>query len=221
MGTKTERFEESTKIRSSDEMDELLRQARSRPVMLDDDGADEFEEHTKIGPVHELAAQSMTVPDDTPPAMPRASTKNVVRRTSSHVVARSSDVMPVVRAAGSLAEMTPPATDEDAFEPWDESAEPAEAAPPAPPARDSFAEPPALDAPPAIAASIAEPPAMLPVMRADAAPALRRGMRWGVVAWVVLLLTMVGTGSFAYLKIAALEDELAMTRSALEAAQVR
>ena len=220
---KSDAFEESTKIHSSSELDEILRQARTRPVMQDDDDIEgSFEEHTRIGPVAELVAQSMTIEDQTPPpiAAPRTSTKNVVRRTAPVPVVQPPEMMPV-RAAGSLSEMTPPApTDEDAFEPWDAmDAAPLEVAP--------VIAPPVFEAP--VVEDVA-PPTMIDAPRPMAMPMpaviakpvevpAPKKLRWGAVAWVVLLVVMMGAGTMAYMRITALEEELAMTKSALEAAK--
>ena len=257
MATKSPQFEESTKIHSSDELDDMLRKASRQKSALNEDDYDNFEEHTIIGPAQELAAKSMAVAEEPAPAPTpiRASTKNIVRRTGPvPVVARSSDVMPAVRAAGSLSELTPPPppapTDDDAFAPWDAFDKPdVDAAS----AVESPVERPTVEAPPLDRPSQdIEPPPVEPMTAAPAentsheidTPALDvmsmptlptlppvvkhavveqpvKKMRWGAIAWVMLLLVTIGAGSMAYMRIAELEHELAMTKSALEAAKVR
>ena len=220
MATKRGAFEESTKVHSSEELDDILRKARTQPSRsLDEDDYDDFEERTIVGPAQELAAKSVTTPDPDD-VVARPSTKNVVRRTGPVEVPRASGVMPVVRAAGSASELAlpPPKSDDDAFEPWDDFEQPGDkpSADPEPvvEAASSIVVEPA--APTSIVVEEAPQPVAAPVT----VPA-RQSMRWGVVAWFVLLATMLGSGGFAYWKILELEHELALTRSALEAEKLR
>lgn len=118
-----EDFDESTKVHSSEKLDEILRQARSRES---DEANRDFEdhvEHTRIGPSEELA-RAMTAPPQTLPAIGRVATANIVRRNSAlHLVARASDQIPSVRATGSLSEIAPPPkADDDAFDEWNDNA---------------------------------------------------------------------------------------------------
>ena len=212
MGTKNEFLEEATKVKSPAEIDEMLRQARSGPSTSEPPpfhDADEFEAHTQIGQLSELARQSLMIEDPAPPpVMPRASSANVIRRaTSPHAVVRASNVMAAV-PDGSLPEMPKAADDESAFDQWDD-----------------FVAPAAAEAGDVPAPPIAEPtPIVQPIVQPSASEAvvsLRANSRWGVVAWVVLLLAMIGTGTMGYLRIAHLEDELAMTKAALDVARIK
>ena len=210
----------------------MLRKASRQKSALNEDDYDNFEEHTIIGPAQELAAKSMAVADEPAPASTpvRASTKNIVRRTGPVPIARSSDVMPAVRAAGSLSELTPPTpTDDDAFAPWDAFDKPDVEV-------ETPLERPTVQAPPIerpsqnIQLEQADMPAptVLDPISTPALPTIQpvpekpvKKMRLGAIAWVLLLLVMIGAGSMAYMRITALEEELALAKSALEAAKVR
>lgn len=228
MATKRGAFEESTKVHSSSELDDILRKARTQPSRsLDEDDYDDFEERTIVGPAQELAAKSLTTPDPDQPIAARPSTKNVVRRTGPVEIPRASGAMPAVRAAGSASELAVPPvkTDDDAFEPWDDFDGPGDKAPVA--AAEPEREPVDEAAPSSVVVTEAEASPSIVVEEAPqpvAAPITmpaRKGMRWGVVAWFVLLVAMLGSGGFAYWKILELQHELALTRSALEAEKLR
>lgn len=196
MGTKFDEFEESTKVKSAAEIDEMLRQASVTREPREE--VDEFECHTQIGHVAELVART-AIPDDEPPVAPTSS--NVIRRSAPIAAVRPSAV---IRAVGSANDVPVAVTEEDvAFEPWDE----------APVHRPSTPIPLPLAAP--------EPSAQVKVAAPAPIAHARSGVRWGVVAWVVLLLAMMGAGTMGYMKIAELEQELAMTKSALDAERVR
>ncbi len=99
-------MEESTKIHSASELDKMLQSTRSAS-----DEPDAHDERTVIGNSQELAARSMSIPDDHPVAS-RASS-NVVRRT---------DPSPVVPAPPVPADVRTNLVDEDdAFAPWDDA----------------------------------------------------------------------------------------------------
>ncbi|MBA2541503.1 MAG: hypothetical protein H0V17_17810, partial [Deltaproteobacteria bacterium] len=111
--------EESTKIHSASELDEMVRRAKSEPALneFDDD------EHTMIGNSQELAERSMKVPDEAP--APRASS-NIIRRTGPVMVVRAASEPAPVPALGIQTEVVQELdvdeldVDEDAaFAPWD------------------------------------------------------------------------------------------------------
>jgi hypothetical protein len=99
--------DESTKIHSASELNEMVRRAKSEP-------APEFEddEHTMIGNSEELAARSMSVPD-APPA-PRASS-NIIRRTGP----MRAPSEPAPASPADVVELEP--DEDDAFAPWDDA----------------------------------------------------------------------------------------------------
>lgn len=241
MGTKSDAFEESTKIKSSAEIDEMLRDAATnRPATFEDDyDEDDFDAHTQIGNVQELVARS-AIPDEPPPPLVvgRASTNVIRRATTPNMVARSSNVMAAVMPQGSMPNLPLPAakTDDEAFAAWDDfddtsqKAEPIPAADPIPAAEPIWeqAEPSTLVAtppPPAIAMPPINmyeeaPVVYAPVVQAPVVEALapqtttvRRKLPVAVVAWVVLLLVTISVGTMSYMRIKQLEGELASARA--------
>ena len=73
-----------------------------------------------------------------------------------------------------------------------------------------------VQAPPAIHALQA-----MHELQATPATAPRRGVRWGVIAWCMLLAAMIGAGTVGYMRIAQLEDELARAKIELKRANAR
>jgi len=206
--------EESTKIHSASELDEMVRRAKSDP-------AQDFEndEHTMIGNSQELAARSMSVPD-APPA-PRAS-NNIIRRTGVVTVARPTSEPP---ATSDVVELTP--DEDDAFAPWDDAGQRTspqsadqlraaleEAAPSTPAQREAPIEAPKTQVSPEelpwVEASLVSP--------VVAKPSTLRVERIIAIVAVALLIGVIALG---YRRISALEDELAATKSALDAASSR
>jgi hypothetical protein len=213
VGTKSNELEESTKIRSSAEIDEMLRAAGVSPSVPSDDDYDDFDAHTQIGNVQELAARSMSIEDE-PAIIPRASS-NVIRRTTSpHVVARSTKDLPAVMPMSSNSELplpAPPKTDDDAFAPWeDQFEEQLEATPIV-----EMPEPSTLvgTPPPPIKPSIIVEEAPVPIVLAAPTPSK---LRWGIVAWVVLLLVTISVSTLGYMRITQLEQELASAKAQLK-----
>ena len=207
MGTKSdELYEEATKVKSPAEIDEMLRQARSGSGSSSSEpppfhGDQDFEAHTQIGQLSELARQSLMVEDPVPPpVMPRASANVIRRATSPHPVARASAVMAAV-PAGSLPDMAKTDDEEVAFEPWTEFAEPVAPQQTGP----TLTEPTPSVAPPAI----------------EAVASVQSKIRVGLVAWVVLLLVTIGVGTMGYMRITELENELAMAKAALHVKRVK
>lgn len=161
-GTFSKEFEEHTAIRSSEDLNEILRQAQEKSPPSRNEFADE--EHTAISSSQELAAKSMKVPDEVTPAPVIKSSANVVRRTNPAMPAvRLSETMPAVRASGSMPAMT--AADVRASSP---SLDGARAASPAPTDDElldaAFADPPAAAAAQEVAPAPApQPTAPVPV----------------------------------------------------------
>lgn len=122
-----EDFDESTKVHSSEQLDEILRQAQAREAEDPNDVNRDFEDYaesTRIAPSEEIA-RAMTEAGGklAMPAVGRVATTNVVRRSSSHIIARASDQMPSVRGSAEIERApTPPPTDDDAFGEWDADA---------------------------------------------------------------------------------------------------
>lgn len=154
-GTFSKEFEEHTAIRSSEDLDEILRQAQEKSAPSRNEFADE--EHTAISSSQELAAKSMKVPDEVAPAPVIKSSANVVRRTNPAMPAvRLSETMPAVRASGSMPAMT--AADVRASSP---SLDGARASSP-PPTDDELLDAAFADPPAAVAAQeVAPAPAMV------------------------------------------------------------
>ena len=102
MGSKRNEFEESTKIKSSAEISEMLRSAG----VSNDSSHEDFEHdvHTQVGNIAELIAKSREMGD--PPAV-RASS-NVIRRTQTPVA--------IERVAIGSQSDIPQKTDDEAFE---------------------------------------------------------------------------------------------------------
>ena len=224
-------FEESTKIHSASELDEMVRRAKSEPAVEFED-----DEHTMIGNSEELAARSMSVPD-APPA-PRASS-NIIRRTGA--VRATSEPSPVASQADVI-ELEP---DDDAFAQWDDAGQrtspqspdqllaalkgvtPATVTNPETPARVEVTPrvaPQAVEAKikggqtPAVEASLRSPLVMMPPsVEVTKGTTLRVDRIVGIVAIALL----IGVIVLAYRRISSLEDELAATKAALDAATDR
>jgi hypothetical protein len=204
VGTKRNDFDESTKVRSAAEIDEMLRSAT--PEAHEDF---EHDAHTKVGNIDELVAQTRARTADPIPVTPRP---NVVRRASSPVigatVGRNTPVLGVTRAAGSQSEIEPaakPKSDDAAFD------EMLDGTPAEPTSERTFGEkamPLALPAPPMSGS-------MAAVKKLPEAPRTQ-GVRWGIVAWFALLAIMIGVGSVGYIRIKQLEDQLAAAKTKLE-----
>jgi hypothetical protein len=206
VGSKRDEFEESTKVRSAAEIDEMLRSTTAEPH-------DDFEHdaHTKVGNIDELVAKTRARTNDPIPVTPRA---NVVRRASSPVmgatVGRNTPVLGVTRATGSQSENESTAaktkSDDAAFDEMqiDEQA-------PERTSERTFGEkalPLALPAPPLSMA--------MPVLAKLPDAPKHRGVRWGIVAWFALLAIMIGVGSVGYIRIKQLEDQLAAAKTQIE-----
>ena len=213
MSDDLEFLESSTKIHTAEDLARVLRQTRA---VAEAEPHREFEDdqYTRQAAVPELARES------------------AVRKTAAHVIVRPT--RPVVRAVGSSNELDAKAiVDEDAaFAPWDESSAPAPAAVPevvampepaaAPePELVTAAEPELVTAAEPELVTAAEPelveaspvPAIVPVVAA------RR--RWAPIAWIVVGLAISFAGTLGYLRITDLEQELARTKTALDAANAR
>jgi hypothetical protein len=192
-------FDQPTSVHSSKDLDEILRQECAVPDCEPDNDFDDTD-HTKIGPAHELAAQSMMITDEQV-NVPRPS-RNVVRRTGAMPAVRGSGVMPQVRAEGSLNEMRDPAGEIDRD-------------------RDELGAVRAVeifDDEPSISVVVpAVIPVAMPVETIEATPA--RVRRLGLIAWVVTLAVMIPGGIFGYLRIAELEQRA--TTAEREAAGAR
>lgn len=218
MGTKSNELEESTMIRSSAEIDEMLRNAAAAQAPVDD-----LDAHTQIGNVSDLIARS-AIPEPTPVVAPRASTNVIRRATTPHPLVRASAVMAVVKPQ----EPEPPRpakVDDDAFDPWNDApwddapevqvkaAAPTVAKTEEPVAAPSVEEPVEEPLEEISADEMVEEPVVEPAAVPTPTPWLT--MRLGVIAWVVLLLVTISVGTMSYLRIAALEAELATTRAQL------
>jgi hypothetical protein len=198
VGTKRDEFEESTKIKSSAEISEMLRNAG----VAADDSHDDFEHdvHTQVGNIAELIAKSREMGDE--PVAVRA-TSNVIRRTVTPIA--------IERVAIGSQSDIPQKTDDEAFE------EMLGAAPQ--PAADVDVEVDATIEEPRIALPLPPPPQSIemPAIRPLPMPeAPKSRMQWGAVAWVVLLLATLGLGTMSYMKITQLENELASAREQLK-----
>ena len=205
MGTKRDEFEESTKIKSSAEISEMLRNAG-----VDLDSNDDFEHdvHTQVGNIAELIAKSKEMGDV--PVAARSST-NIIRRTQTPIA--------IERVAIGSQSDIPSKTDDEAFEemladaPVDEREAPKEAAPEevedveVEGVRESRLALP-LPAPRSVEMPVVRP---LPMIEPP-----KSTWRWGAIAWVVLLIATIGLGTMSYMKIAQLEDELASAREQLK-----
>jgi hypothetical protein len=196
--SKREEFDESTKVRSAAEIDEMLRSASAAAEAQEAHDDFEHDAHTKVGNIDELVAQTRARTADPIPVTPRP---NIVRRASSPVIGATTPAQGT-RAAGSQSEIAKeaPRSDDDAFDDMQV------------PSRKSdrtFGEkalPMPLPAPPLSAE--------LPVAKLPTAPV--RGVRWGVVAWFALLAIMIGVGSVGYIRIRQLEDQLTAAKAKLE-----
>ena len=195
--------EESTKIHSASELNEMVRQAKSEPTAEFED-----DEHTMIGNSQELAARSMSVPD-APPA-PRASS-NIIRRTGA--------VMPVRPTSEPPPESDVIDLDEDAaFAPWDDAGQRT-----SPQSQDQLVAALKAAAPPERieGTSVETPPTGLPNIEAQAdvasspigvmqspiaKPSRLKADRIIAIVAVALLVTVMALG---YRRISALENELA------------
>ena len=200
MGTKRDEFEESTKIKSSAEISEMLRNAGVQDDD-DDDGSDDFEKdvHTQVGNIADLIAKSKEMGDEPVPAR-----SNIIRRTQTPIA--------IERVAIGSQSDIPRKTDDEAFEEMlgeapvaakqDDVEVEIEAQP------ESRIELP-LRAPP----RSVEIPAVRPIPMPEP-PKSKWG--WGAIAWVVLLVVTIGLGTMSYMKISQLEDELASAREQLK-----
>lgn len=194
MGTKRDQFEESTKVRSAEEIDEMLRSASAAAEPHDDF---EHDAHTKVGNIDELVAQTRARTAD--PVPPTASRPNVVRRASSPVLGSTTPPLGM-RAAGSQSELAPVKSDDAAFDEMiGESSD------------RTFGEQ-------ALPLALPPPPQSMPMPVIAKLPDAPRaqGVRWGVVAWFALLAIMIGVGSVGYIRIKQLEDQLAAAKTKLE-----
>jgi hypothetical protein len=125
VGKAIEDFDECTKVHSSEKLDEILKQARSREAEEVNRDFEDYAEHTRIGPSEELARAMSAPTPGSMPAVGRVATANIVRRTSAvHLVApRASEQMPSARGSGEMdAEPPRPKVDDDAFDEWDPDA---------------------------------------------------------------------------------------------------
>ena len=219
-------FDEPTKIHSSDQLDQMLEQARSRGV----EEAPDFEgsEHTMMGDMEALA-QSMKVVDEAPASATRQSARHIIRRPSSKPTCKQ---------------------DEDAFEPWSHiDAEQVQAAPrrantapiPALPSladriaakfdcdddsddvdevvEDRVERPTEEVAPVGMPDEVSQEALVVEAQRTEPAAVVapqQRTWRWGVIAWVALLVATIAIGGVAYVRLTALEQELAATKAQLE-----
>jgi hypothetical protein len=206
VGTKRDEFEESTKIKSSAEISEMLRNA-GVATDDDDDGSDDFESdvHTQVGNIAELIAKSKEMGDL--PVVARSST-NIIRRTQTPIA--------IERVAIGSQSDIPSKTDDEAFE----EMLGAPAAVETKQAKDDLEVEIDGDVPreSRIALPLPAPPRSmeLPVIRPLPVVAEPKKWRWGAIAWVVLLIATIGLGTMSYMKIAQLEDELAVAREQLK-----
>jgi hypothetical protein len=198
VGTKRDEFEESTKVKSSAEISEMLRNAG---VQVEPEDDFESDAHTQVGNISELIAKSREMGDV--PASTRASA-NVIRRTQTPIAIERV----AIGSQSDIPAKTDDKTDDEAFE------EMLSAAPQAQPEVEVDLE---------VEADVEEPLALPPppsgemlVVRPMPQIAVAAKTRWGVIAWVVLLLVTIGLGTMSYMKIAQLEDELAMTRAQIK-----
>ena len=198
MGTKRDEFEESTKIKSSAEISEMLRNAGVADLHDDDDN-DDFEKdvHTQVGNIAELIAKSKEIDDA--PVIARSS--NIIRRTQTPIA--------IERVAVGSQSDIPAKSDDEAFEemlgavPEVEAKDDVEVEAP----RESRLVLP-LTAPRSVE---------MPVIRPLPMPEVPTSKwRWGAVAWVVLLIATIGLGTMSYMKITQLENELASAREQLK-----
>ena len=205
MGTKLDEFEESTKIKSSHEISEMLRNAAARPepVYEDEDSGGFGDVHTQVGNIQDLIAKTKEA--DPPP---------VVARSSTHVIRRASSPVMIERPAlGSQSDIPPP-SDDDAFAEYDA---PSEAAP-------AVENEATIDEPPPMMQSMpvgrpfplpAPTPSMpIPVVQMQQPQPTR--LRWGAIAWVALLVITMATATLSYLKISELQQDLADARAQLK-----
>jgi hypothetical protein len=211
-------MEESTKIHSASELDEMLHKSRS-PSEVD-------EERTMIGNSQELAARSMSVPDD----------RQVATRASSNLVPRTGP-SPIVPAPPVL-----PADvvdEDDAFAPWDDAQQrtapqgpPDElvaalkeptAHPGWPPPSPPSPPPRMLDAPMPMPMPMPMPvPMQMPMLvQPHVAPNAHAPRSRVTVILVAVIVALLIGGVVGYRRILSLERELAATRSALDAANAR
>lgn len=200
MGAKRDEFEESTKVRSAAEIDEMLRSASASAEVPEANEDFEADQHTKVGNIDALVAQTRARTGDLVPRTP-----NIVRRDSQPVLPAVGRNTPTfgTRAAGSQSEIVKEAKSDDAA--FDEMLDE--------PKRDSQrtfgekAQPMPLPAP-------AQSARMPVATKLPAAP--QKGVRWGVIAWFALLAIMIGVGSVGYIRIKQLEEQLAAAKTKLE-----
>jgi hypothetical protein len=210
VGSKRDEFEESTKVRSAAEIDEMLRSTSAESAEPHEDF--EHDAHTKVGNIDELVAQTRARTAD--PTVRPGAARNVVRRASSPVigasVGRNTPSLGVTRATGSQSEIEPAdaktKSDDAAFDEMQ-----IDEAPPERTSERTFGEkamPLALPAPPVSA--------QMPVAKKLPDAPRSQSVRWGVVAWFALLAIMIGVGSVGYIRIKQLEDQLAAAKTKLE-----
>jgi hypothetical protein len=198
VGTKRDEFEESTKIKSSAEISEMLRNAG---VAVDDDGSDDFEKdvHTQVGNIAELIAKSKEIDDA--PVVARSS--NIIRRTQTPVA--------IERVAIGSQSDIPAKTDDEAFE---------EMLGASPASTDDVEVDVEGDAPreSRLALPLTAPRSVeMPVVRLLPLPEVPKSKwGWGAFAWIVLLIATIGLGTMSYMKITQLENELASAREQLK-----
>jgi len=220
VGTKIDEFEESTKIKSSHEINEMLRNAAARPEPIfndEDSGGFGNDAHTQVGNIQDLIAKSKEV-EPPPPVVPRAST-HVIRRASSPVVIERP-------ALGSQSDFPPP-SDDDAFREYDApAAGPDLAAPIAFDALESAGNEATIDEPQMLPSMpVGRPLPLPPPPTSMPMPVVRNftqeqprptQLRWGAIAWVALLVVTMATATLSYLKISELQQDLADARAQLK-----
>lgn len=220
MSTKLDEFEESTKIKSSHEINEMLRNAAARPepIFENEDSGGFGDVHTQVGNIQDLIAKSKEA--DPPPP--------VVARSSTHVIRRASSPVVIERPALGSQSDVPPPSDDDAFAEYDAP----QAAPIEFDALDSAANVEAeatskgrlamIDEPMVLSTPVGRPlplpapaPSMpMPVIRVEQKQPTQ--LRWGAIAWVALLVITMATATLSYLKISELQQDLADARAQLK-----